>query len=86
MFLTYYFHDDFSLGEIATEFHISRQAVYEHIKRAQSILETYEFKLGLLKKYEQRSCVIQKIRRTIETSSMAAEDQTRLFELMDELE
>ncbi|MDF2670072.1 MAG: putative helix-turn-helix protein YlxM/p13 family protein, partial [Paenibacillus sp.] len=29
-FLSYYFHEDFSLGEIAAEFVISRQAVYEH--------------------------------------------------------
>ena len=28
-FLKYYFHDDYSLGEIAAEFDISRQAVYE---------------------------------------------------------
>ena len=38
-FLKYYFHDDFSLGEIAAEFEISRQAVYEHIKRAEQVLE-----------------------------------------------
>ncbi|GJM83402.1 hypothetical protein HMSSN139_58980 [Paenibacillus sp. HMSSN-139] len=48
-FLKYYFLDDFSLGEIAAEFEISRQAVYEHIKRAEGMLETYEEKLGLLK-------------------------------------
>ena len=41
-FLKYYFHDDFSLGEIAAEFEISRQAVYEHIKRAEQVLENYE--------------------------------------------
>ncbi|WP_225999240.1 putative DNA-binding protein [Paenibacillus sp. BJ-4] len=55
MFLKYYFHDDFSLGEIASEFEISRQAVYEHIKRAEQVLEMYEEKLGLLSKHERRS-------------------------------
>lgn len=53
-FLKYYFHDDFSLGEIASEFEISRQAVYEHIKRAEQMLEMYEDKLGLLDKHERR--------------------------------
>lgn len=46
-FLRCYFHDDYSLGEIAAEFQISRQAVYEHLKRAEAVLEDYECKLGL---------------------------------------
>lgn len=53
-FLKCYFQDDFSLGEIAAEFNISRQAVYEHIKRAEQMLEMYEEKLGLLRKFEIR--------------------------------
>ncbi|MCQ6557947.1 putative DNA-binding protein [Paenibacillus mendelii] len=51
-FFKYYFHDDYSLGEIAAEFEVSRQAVYEHIKRADSMLEGYEAKLRLLAKHE----------------------------------
>jgi len=53
-FLRYYFQDDYTLGEIAGEFEISRQAVYEHIKRAQHMLEEYEEKLRLLLKQEER--------------------------------
>ncbi|WP_128655161.1 YlxM family DNA-binding protein, partial [Paenibacillus sp. 598K] len=52
-FLRYYYHDDFSLGEIAAEFQISRQAVYEHVKRAEGALESYETKLGLLAGHER---------------------------------
>lgn len=51
-FLKYYFHDDYSLGEIAAESGISRQAVYEHVKRAEQVLEGYEAKLHLLAKHE----------------------------------
>ncbi|MFC4103643.1 YlxM family DNA-binding protein [Paenibacillus xanthanilyticus] len=53
-FLKYYFHDDYSLGEIAAEFEVSRQAVYEHIKRAETVLEGYESKLKLLAKHDAR--------------------------------
>ncbi|MDP4097573.1 putative DNA-binding protein [Paenibacillus sp. P96] len=60
-FLKYYFHDDFSLGEIASEFEISRQAVYEHIKRAEQVLEMYEDKLGLLGKHEQRTRELEQL-------------------------
>ncbi|WP_068774597.1 YlxM family DNA-binding protein [Paenibacillus sp. FJAT-26967] len=52
--LKLYFHDDYSLGEIAEQFKISRQAVYEHVKRAEVTLEDYESKLALLSKHERR--------------------------------
>lgn len=61
MFLKHYFHDDYSLGEIASEFSISRQAVYEHIKRAESVLEEYEGKLRLLEKHEERQRLLRQL-------------------------
>lgn len=60
-FLKYYFHDDYTLSEIAGEFDISRQAVYEHIKRAESALEDYESKLGLLVKHEAAGQWLEKL-------------------------
>jgi len=53
-FAELYFQDDYSLGEISEEFGITRQAVYEHIKRAEILLDEYEAKLQLLSKHEQR--------------------------------
>ena len=56
-----YFQDDYSLGEIAEEFGISRQGVYEHIKRAEALLEEYESKLQLLSKYQQRQSILDEL-------------------------
>jgi hypothetical protein len=53
MFLKYHYLHDYSLGEIAADFAISRQAVYEHLKRAEEMLESYEKRLGLLKRHER---------------------------------
>ena len=53
LFLKCYFQDDYSLGEIAADFAISRQAVYEHLKRATQMLEMYEAKLGLVARHER---------------------------------
>lgn len=47
----YYIIDDLSLGEIAEELNISRQAVYDTFKRSKKVLEGYETKLGLLDKF-----------------------------------
>lgn len=60
-FLSHYFHDDYTLGEIAENFGISRQAVYEHIKRAEVMLDDYEAKLSLLAKHEQRRKLISEL-------------------------
>jgi hypothetical protein len=66
MFLKYYFHDDYSLGEIASEFGISRQAVFEHIRRAEEALESYEDRLGLLARHERLTALLAELERAAE--------------------
>lgn len=82
-FLSYYFHEDFSLGEIAAEFEISRQAVYEHIKRAEVTLEELEQKLQLLAKHEERGRIVQQIEHLLSESSK--ETQHDLKNLIQQL-
>jgi predicted DNA-binding protein YlxM (UPF0122 family) len=76
-FLKYYFHDDYSLGEIAAEFEISRQAVYEHIKRAESVLESYESKLRLLAKHEAAERWLSRLDALADGLSGGQEDLSR---------
>lgn len=49
-----YFHEDLSLGEIAEQLGISRQGVYDLLKRSSTILEDFESKLGLVVKHLTR--------------------------------
>lgn len=56
-----YYRDDFSLGEIASEMEVSRQAVYEHVKRAGQVLEEYEAKLKLLAKHDLRMKLLRQL-------------------------
>ena len=48
------YQNDYSIGEIAEELEISRQAVYDTLKRSEHILEEYEKKLFLAKKEMKR--------------------------------
>lgn len=48
---TMFFNDNISLSEIAGFDGLTRQAVYDIIKRVKTILEQYENKLGLYGKY-----------------------------------
>lgn len=41
-YMELYYADDFSLGEIAEEYEVSRQAEGDNIKRTSKILEDYE--------------------------------------------
>lgn len=50
--LSLYYEQDLSLSEIANNMEISRQAIFDILKRAELALETYEKKLGLVEKYQ----------------------------------
>jgi len=54
-----YYQQDFSLAEIAQALSISRQAVYDHLKRTESTLEKYETKMKLLEKHTQQQQLIE---------------------------
>ena len=54
-YIALYYRDDFSLGEIAENYEVSRQAVYDNIKRTEKILEEYEQKLHLYRDFLQQS-------------------------------
>ncbi|NLD26078.1 MAG: hypothetical protein GX661_01825 [Acholeplasmataceae bacterium] len=52
-FRQYYF-DDLSLAEIAEQYQVSRNAIYDHLKKTAVLLDQYEEKLGLVRKYQKR--------------------------------
>ena len=58
-YMSLYYLDDLSLGEIAEEFDVSRQAVYDNIKRTEAMLEEYEEKLVLLQSFKSDSDLLQ---------------------------
>lgn len=46
-----YYQNDLSLGEIGEQLKISRQGVYDTLKRSESILSQYEEKLRLVERF-----------------------------------
>ncbi|MBT9133901.1 MAG: hypothetical protein DDT37_00714 [Firmicutes bacterium] len=48
-----YFAENLSLGEIASELGISRQAVHDTVRRAEAALLSYEEKLQLVARFEK---------------------------------
>lgn len=67
-YLELYYADDYSLGEIAEEFEVSRQAVYDNIKRTEKLLEDYERKLHIYSDFVVRNELLNKLNDYIETT------------------
>ncbi len=82
-FVELYYAHDLSLGEIAEQFGISRQAVHDVLKRAEHILTRYEEKLGLVAKFmEQRRRLGEALALLDENHNMNEEILSRVREIL----
>lgn len=61
-YMRMYYIEDFSLVEIADLANVSRQAIYDNIKRTENVLESYESKLFLYDKFEQRQKLLLELK------------------------
>ncbi len=61
-YFTYYYEKDLSLMEIANNFKVSRNAIYDNLKRVENSLLEYEHQLKLYQKYLKRKKIIDEIK------------------------
>ena len=59
--VTLYYEEDYSLGEISENLNVSRQGVYDTLKRSEKILRDYESKLHLVFKSQEQEKLIKNI-------------------------
>ncbi|MFY0542831.1 putative DNA-binding protein [Brevibacillus sp. H7] len=87
-YLELYYLDDLSLGEIAEMHEVSRQAVYDHIKRAEKQLFEYEEKLLLAAKHEQRLAILKRMEHVVQGlgESAAREELKALLRQLSEMD
>lgn len=64
--LELYVLSDWSLGEIAAELKVSRQAVHDNLQRAVQTMEEYEGKLRLLEKRERDVEIIVHVKQLLD--------------------
>lgn len=87
-----YYNQDLSLGEIADEFDVSRQAVFDILKRTEKSLYQYEEKLNFIKSTNDKNKRISKILDSIidlenEPDLISSPERLikRIFYIKDEL-
>lgn len=79
--LQLYYSYDLSLGEISQQLGVSRQAVYDTIKRTEKLLFEYEEKLGLVNKFITTKKQIEDILTIVEK----IETNNNIYEKKDDL-
>lgn len=85
-YVALYYRDDLSLGEIAENYHVSRQAVYDNIKRTEKILTGYEEKLHLYADFEKMSKNTDELLKYIQAKYPADKKLMQLVERLEILE
>ena len=77
-FLSLYYEEDLSLGEISERFDISRQAVYDSIRSSEMCLERFENELGLLASFQHQRGVVTDVLehlQSLETDDVGTKKQ-----------
>ncbi|MBM7552778.1 putative DNA-binding protein [Thalassobacillus pellis] len=80
-YMDLYYLEDYSLGEISETFEVSRQAVYDNIRRTEAMLEDYESKLRLYERFQERQQLIAQLHDSLTDHEQALKLLERLKEL-----
>ncbi|MFC5603036.1 putative DNA-binding protein [Sporosarcina koreensis] len=86
VYMQLYYLDDLSLGEIAEEYGVSRQAVYDNVRRTEAMLEDYEEKLKLFSKFQKRMEIIDKLEQLVLGNDQASEEVRMLMNALKDHE
>lgn len=78
-YLDLYYHQDLSLSEIALIKNVSKNAVYDNIRKAVSHLEKYEDKLKLLEKYTERLHIIDQLEEDIKEKHKNIDEHLKML-------
>lgn len=85
-YMEMYYLEDYSLGEISDSFHVSRQAVYDNIKRTEAMLEEYEEKLKLYDKFQKRQKLTRMLKERLADLNVSDTDLLSIIEEIENLD
>jgi len=83
--LEMHFLNDLSLSEIADQFGVSRQAIYDIVHRSEQVLEEYEKKLGLVERYQREKQEIQAIYDAVDNLPVGLHNRIEIKDVLIKL-
>lgn len=79
IYMQLYYLDDLSLGEIAEEYGVSRQAVYDNVRRTEAMLEDYENKLNLFSKFQKRMELVDELEQLLSDDGNGSSEKVQVL-------
>ncbi|KIH71146.1 putative DNA-binding protein [Salinicoccus roseus] len=80
-YIELYYLEDFAFSEIAEELEVTRQAVYDNLKRSKDLLEHYEENLGMYRNFVSRQSLMKRLRE-----KLGQNEDEEIAIILDELE
>ncbi len=77
-----YYEQDWSLSEIASQYNITRQAVYDLVKRSERLLQEYEQRLHLVKRFQDTQAQIEEVYRLLNNADIDQDTIDRAVEIL----
>ncbi|MBQ3209864.1 MAG: HTH domain-containing protein, partial [Oscillospiraceae bacterium] len=77
-----HYNEDLSLSEIAEQLGISRQGVWDNIRRAESALNEIEAKTGLIRRFTQNRLILESLSEKM--AELAGLTQGRAAKIVEE--
>lgn len=87
--LDYYYNDDYSLAEIAEVMSVTRQGIFDVIKRSKTMMEVYEEKLGLIQKFLETQKVFSSLKDdliNLEKEISEPRSQVKIKKILEKLD
>lgn len=82
-----YILEDYNFSEIASQEGISRQGVYDAVKRVSKQLREYEEKLGLVERFEKQKQLVQTLRQEVRGLQTPGEEKRwkKVFQILESI-
>lgn len=82
-----YILEDYNFSEIAAQEEISRQGVYDAIKRTSRQLREFEGKLGLAARFEKQKSMVQELWKEVQGLQMPGEEKKweKVFRILENI-
>ena len=83
-YIELYYLEDFQFSEIAEEMSVTRQAVYDNLKRSRDMLEQYEETLGMYKNFNKRLELYAELKEKL--GGDITEDAAKIIDKLEKLD
>ena len=77
-----YYEQDWSLSEIASQYNITRHAEYDLVKRSERLLQEYEQRLHLVKRFQDTQAQIEEVYRLLNNADIDQDTIDRAVEIL----